>query len=92
MVYMFQLQNGDHLTLDNLRERWHGINESILDTGMRKPGNPETTTSSSFLSPSIKSSLVSILIGQYPRALTKGTKPLPFAYGTIIGQNPMTLS
>ena len=40
----FQLRAKDQLTLDNLRERWHGINESILDSGLKKPEFLEATT------------------------------------------------
>ena len=54
----FQLRAKDQLTLDNLRERWHGINESILDSGLKKPEFLEATTENPNPT-SIRSNLVS---------------------------------
>ena len=54
----FQLRAKDQLTLDNLRERWHGINESILDSGLKKPEFLMATTENPNPT-SIRSSLVS---------------------------------
>jgi hypothetical protein len=61
-----------HLTLENLTERWHGINESILldssskksvlDLISKRPDSEEMTTFPSFISSSTKLNLVNYLL------------------------------